>query len=31
MLTIAGGLAFGLGGQEVAKDILNGLREKLEK
>lgn len=31
MLALAGGLAFGLGGQEVAKDVLKGLREKLEK
>lgn len=31
MLALAGGLAFGLGGQEVAKDILKGIQEKLEK
>lgn len=31
MLALAGGLAFGLGGQETAKDILRGIREKLEK
>lgn len=31
MLALAGGLAFGLGGQETAKDVLNGLREKLER
>lgn len=31
MLAIAGGLAFGLGGQDLARDILKGLREKLEK
>lgn len=31
MLALAGGLAFGLGGQEVAKDILRGIREKIER
>ena len=31
MLALAGGLAFGLGGQDTARDILRGLREKLEK
>ncbi len=31
MLAIAGGLAFGLGGQETARDILRGIREKIEK
>lgn len=31
MLAIAGGLAFGLGGQETAKEILKGIRERLEK
>lgn len=31
MLALAGGLAFGLGGQETARDILRGVREKLEK
>lgn len=31
MLALAGGLAFGLGGQETARDVLRGLREKLEK
>jgi hypothetical protein len=31
MIALAGGLAFGLGGQETAKDILNGLRERIEK
>jgi len=30
MLALAGGLAFGLGGQEVARDILNDLRQKLK-
>ena len=30
MLTIAGGLAFGLGGQEMAKEILENLRRKLK-
>jgi len=30
MLTIAGGLAFGLGGQTIAKDILEELRNKLK-
>lgn len=29
MLTIAGGLAFGLGGQSIAKEILENLRKKL--
>lgn len=31
MLALAGGLAFGLGGQDTARDILRGVREKLEK
>jgi len=31
MLALAGGLAFGLGGQEEAKNILRGVRERLEK
>lgn len=31
MIAIAGGLAFGLGGQDTARDILRSLREKLEK
>ena len=31
MLALAGGLAFGLGGQDTARDVLKGLREKLEK
>lgn len=29
MLALAGGLAFGLGGKEVAKDLLDALRKKL--
>ena len=31
MLALAGGLAFGLGGQETARDILKNIREKVEK
>lgn len=31
MLAIAGGLAFGLGGQDTARDILKGLRQKIEE
>lgn len=31
MLAIAGGLAFGLGGQDTAKDILQGIKDKIEK
>ncbi|MCL4360046.1 hypothetical protein M1555_02205 [Patescibacteria group bacterium] len=31
MLALAGGLAFGLGGQDTARDILKGIRSKLEK
>lgn len=31
MLALAGGLAFGLGGQDMAKQILKELKEKLEK
>jgi hypothetical protein len=31
MLALAGGLAFGLGGQETARGILKELKEKLEK
>ena len=30
MISLAGGLAFGLGGQDTAKDILNALRKKLQ-
>ncbi len=30
MLAIAGGLAFGLGGKDVAKDILNEIKKKLK-
>lgn len=30
MVAIAGGIAFGLGGQETAKDILEGVRKKLK-
>ena len=29
MLAIAGGIAFGLGGQSSAKDIVEGIRNKL--
>ena len=31
MLALAGGLAFGLGGQETARDILKKLKQRLEK
>lgn len=31
MLAIAGGLAFGLGGQDTAKKVLNDLQKKVEK
>lgn len=31
MISLAGGLAFGLGGQDTAKDMLKSLKEKLEK
>lgn len=31
MMALAGGLAFGLGGQDTAREILKGLRHKLEK
>lgn len=31
MLAIAGGIAFGLGGQSTAKDVVEGLRKKLSK
>lgn len=31
MLALAGGLAFGLGGQDTARDVLKGLRHRLEK
>lgn len=31
MVALAGGLAFGLGGQDTARDVLKGLREKIEK
>lgn len=30
MLAISGGLAFGLGGQDTAREILRGLKEKIE-
>lgn len=30
MLSLAGGLAFGLGGKDVAKELLEGLKKKLE-
>jgi hypothetical protein len=30
MLAIAGGLAFGLGGQSIAKDLLDDLKKKLK-
>ncbi len=30
MLALAGGLAFGLGGRDVAKEILDGLKKKLQ-
>ncbi|OQY64619.1 hypothetical protein B6D29_04890 [Microgenomates bacterium UTCPR1] len=30
MLALAGGLAFGLGGKDVAKELLEGLKKKLE-
>lgn len=30
MLAIAGGLAFGLGGKELAKEMLDGIKEKLK-
>ncbi len=30
MLAIAGGLAFGLGGKEIARDILEGLKKKIK-
>lgn len=30
MIAIAGGIAFGLGGQEVAKDLLNTLRKRVK-
>lgn len=30
MLALAGGLAFGLGGQEVAKELLQGIKKQLE-
>jgi hypothetical protein len=30
MLAIAGGLAFGLGGKDYAKDLLDELRKKLK-
>jgi hypothetical protein len=29
MLAIAGGLAFGLGGQEAAKEVINRLKKNL--
>lgn len=31
MLALAGGLAFGLGGQDTARDVLKGLRDRLDK
>jgi len=31
MIAIAGGLAFGLGGKDIAADILKDLRDKLAK
>ena len=31
MLAIAGGIAFGLGGQHTAKDVVEGIRKKLNK
>lgn len=31
MMALAGGLAFGLGGQDTARDVLKGLRERIEK
>lgn len=31
MLAIAGGIAFGLGGQNTAKDVVEGIRKKLNK
>jgi small-conductance mechanosensitive channel len=31
MLAIAGGIAFGLGGQNTAKDVVEGVRKKLSK
>lgn len=31
MLALAGGLAFGLGGQETAREVLKALRDRLEK
>lgn len=31
MLALAGGLAFGLGGQETARDVLKSIRDRLEK
>jgi len=31
MMAIAGGLAFGLGGQDTARDVLKGIKERLEK
>ncbi len=31
MLAIAGGIAFGLGGQNTAKDVIEGVRKKLNK
>ena len=30
MLAIAGGLAFGLGGKDLAKEILEGLKKKIK-
>jgi small-conductance mechanosensitive channel len=30
MLAIAGGIAFGLGGQGAAKDVIEGIRKKLK-
>jgi hypothetical protein len=31
MIAIAGGLAFGLGGKDIARDILEGLQKKLRE
>jgi small-conductance mechanosensitive channel len=31
MVALAGGLAFGLGGQEVAKELLSDLKDNLKK
>ena len=31
MMALAGGLAFGLGGKDLAQDVLRGLKDKLTK